>query len=386
MKKKNNNISPDWIDSLSQNEVFVFGSNLEGQHAGGAARIAYNKFGAEWGVGVGMTGRCYAIPTMHGGLDAIRPYVKQFVEYAIANPNKRFLLTRIGCGIAGFSDVDMCLLFSGGRDYPNVLEVPNIAVPKKWLSGLVIDYTLGIAYPKSKRIAIEGCVSEERLRSLCQEYSYQIGAGTSIELPSIRVRYVEENGKFGYTDFGDFFFHDGAFYVITTRDEFASEHNQEVMEQVFHDECVGRGYAVRRIFAGVSTGYKDQYDKMIYTGDVVKVWRGDRDIDDICDRWALGDWHTEESDDYAFILDNHNMTLSECYRMKMNFERIGTVFYQLNANDRLTLRERVMCHNGWHDTTEETETKLIMARYTPNFDQKVWKYRGLDILGVEEYF
>ena len=65
--------SPSKIDSLGGHEVFVFGSNLAGLHGGGAARHAYNKFGAEWGVGVGMTGQCYAIPTMHGGVEDIRP-------------------------------------------------------------------------------------------------------------------------------------------------------------------------------------------------------------------------------------------------------------------------------------------------------------------------
>ncbi len=133
MTHRHNRIAPDWIERLAHNEVFVFGSNLQGQHAGGAARIAHSHFGAEWGVGVGPTGQCYAIPTMHGDLEAIRPYVKQFVNYAIANPSKHFLLTRIGCGIAGFSDADMCRLFRGGIGYPNVLAVPNIAVPRQWL-------------------------------------------------------------------------------------------------------------------------------------------------------------------------------------------------------------------------------------------------------------
>ena len=71
--------TPNYITTLKNNEIFVFGSNLEGMHGGGAARIAFDKFGAEWGVGVGPTGQCYAIPTMHGGLDKIAPYVNDFV-------------------------------------------------------------------------------------------------------------------------------------------------------------------------------------------------------------------------------------------------------------------------------------------------------------------
>ena len=78
----NRRFTPDRIEHLNKNEVFVFGSNLAGQHGGGAARIAYGEFGAIWGQGVGMQGQSYAIPTMHGGVAEIKPYVDQFIEYA----------------------------------------------------------------------------------------------------------------------------------------------------------------------------------------------------------------------------------------------------------------------------------------------------------------
>ena len=82
MKIINKKITPENVTRLSRCEVFVFGSNLAGKHAGGAARVAYEKFGAEWGVGSGPTGRCYAIPTMQGDLESIRPYAEEFIEYA----------------------------------------------------------------------------------------------------------------------------------------------------------------------------------------------------------------------------------------------------------------------------------------------------------------
>ena len=107
MKINRKRFIPDWVEHLSKCEVFVFGSNIEGMHMGGAARVAYEKFGAEWGVGDGPTGRCYAIPTMHGGLEAIRPYAEKFIAYAKTHPMNRFLLTRVGCGIAGFKDYDL---------------------------------------------------------------------------------------------------------------------------------------------------------------------------------------------------------------------------------------------------------------------------------------
>lgn len=119
-------ITPEWISRLEPEEIFVFGSNLEGMHGGGAARVAYEQFGAEWGVGVGRTGQCYAIPTMHGGVEAVRPYVDTFIDYAKQHPELIFLVTRIGCGIAGFTDEQMAPLFAAAR------ELPNVALPLEW--------------------------------------------------------------------------------------------------------------------------------------------------------------------------------------------------------------------------------------------------------------
>ena len=119
-------VTPGMITELAPNEIFVFGSNLEGMHGGGAARIAYRAFGAEWGVGVGPTGQCYAIPTMQGGVETIRPYVDEFIHYAAQHPKQIFLVTRIGCGIAGFSDQDIAPLFAAARD------MDNVALPPGW--------------------------------------------------------------------------------------------------------------------------------------------------------------------------------------------------------------------------------------------------------------
>ena len=122
----NTQITPEFITRLEADEVFVFGSNLAGMHGGGAARMAYEHFGAEWGVGVGPTGQCYAIPTMQGGIETIRPYVNEFTTYAQQHADKHFLVTRIGCGIAGFTDEEMAPLFR------EALSIPNIALPKEW--------------------------------------------------------------------------------------------------------------------------------------------------------------------------------------------------------------------------------------------------------------
>ena len=120
------NPTPDFITQLKENEIFVFGSNLYGMHGGGAARTAHQQFGAEWGVGVGPTGKCYAIPTMHGGIDTIKPYVDDFITYAKEHTNQHFYVTRIGCGIAGFTDEQMAPLFK------DLQELDNVSIPKQW--------------------------------------------------------------------------------------------------------------------------------------------------------------------------------------------------------------------------------------------------------------
>lgn len=103
--------SPNYITKLQPDEIFVFGSNLAGMHGGGAARLAYQRFGAVWGQGVGLQGQSYAIPTMQGGVETIQPYVDEFIEFAKQHPQLKFLVTEIGCGIAGFSpsEIAPCL-------------------------------------------------------------------------------------------------------------------------------------------------------------------------------------------------------------------------------------------------------------------------------------
>lgn len=105
-------ITPERITSLGWNEIFVFGSNLEGAHGGGAARIAVEKFGAIWGQGVGLQGKSYGIPTMQGGVETIKPYVDEFIAFAKQHHELTFLVTRIGCGIAGFTTEEIAPLFA----------------------------------------------------------------------------------------------------------------------------------------------------------------------------------------------------------------------------------------------------------------------------------
>lgn len=113
--------TPENIDSLKPNEVFVFGSNLAGRHGGGAARAALNRFGAVWGQGVGLQGQSYAIPTMQGGVETIKPYVDEFIDFARSHTGLKFYVTRIGCGIAGFKDEEIAPLFKEASGVDNII-------------------------------------------------------------------------------------------------------------------------------------------------------------------------------------------------------------------------------------------------------------------------
>lgn len=125
--------TPEHITKLGRDEVFVFGSNLDGQHAGGAARMAYEKFGAVWGQGVGMQGQSYAIPTMQGGVETIKPYVDQFIDLAREWDQTTFYITRIGCGIAGFTDEEIAPLFK------DALDLYNVRLPESFVKILTRD-------------------------------------------------------------------------------------------------------------------------------------------------------------------------------------------------------------------------------------------------------
>ena len=127
---KDRKYTPGRIDTLEDDEIFVFGSNLGGFHGGGAARLAYNKFGAVWGQGDGLQGQSYAIPTMQGGIDTIQPYVDEFITFARQHPELTFLVTRIGCGIAGFEDSEIAPLFRES------LTLQNVVLPKSFVDNL----------------------------------------------------------------------------------------------------------------------------------------------------------------------------------------------------------------------------------------------------------
>ena len=132
--EKKTRITPEIIDFLDPDAVFVFGSNLAGRHGGGAARTAL-RWGAVMGQGVGMQGQTYAIPTMFASTEEIRPYVTEFIAFANSHPEYRFLVTKIGCGIAGFTVTEMAELFK-----PVIYgQLHNIYLPNEFIQALVLE-------------------------------------------------------------------------------------------------------------------------------------------------------------------------------------------------------------------------------------------------------
>lgn len=112
-------VASDKISTLAPGEIFVFGSNMEGMHGGGAARYANKNFGAEWGVGEGLTGRTYALPTMEGKA-SMKQAVEHFTSCAKEHPELTFLVTAIGCGIAGYMPEEVAPLFKDAAQLENI--------------------------------------------------------------------------------------------------------------------------------------------------------------------------------------------------------------------------------------------------------------------------
>ena len=122
---KEGKISTDNIDSLEPNQIFVFGSNKSGRHLGGAAKLARERFGAINGMGEGLQGQSYAIPTMFTKAEEIKPYVDRFLKFADDHQDLQFLVTRIGCGIAGFKDEQIAPFFAHAGE--------NVILPHSFL-------------------------------------------------------------------------------------------------------------------------------------------------------------------------------------------------------------------------------------------------------------
>ena len=134
MEEKLGGYTPDYIDTLLPKQIFVFGSNVLGYHTGGASGTARKKFGAVWGQAEGLQGQCYAIPVDYGKNirkdKEVKEAVDRFIAFAKANPDLFFLVTRVGCGIAGYHDEEMAQFFVGA------LDLKNVSLPKSFVDAL----------------------------------------------------------------------------------------------------------------------------------------------------------------------------------------------------------------------------------------------------------
>lgn len=135
--------TPDYIDTLLPKQIFVFGSNALGYHTGGASGTARKKFGAIWGQSEGLQGQCYAIPVDYGKNvrkdKEVKEAVDRFITFAKEHPDLFFLVTRVGCGIAGYHDEEIAQFFVGA------LELKNVSLPKSFveaLNGGSVNYDL----------------------------------------------------------------------------------------------------------------------------------------------------------------------------------------------------------------------------------------------------
>lgn len=225
-------------------------------------------------------------------------------------------------------------------------------------------------------------VTSSRLKTLCERYHQALCFGEKPScMPKIRIRYVEERGIFGYAEFGDFFFFSDDLYVWKQEEKYAEDHSYDVVDGLFDGKCTRQGYACRFLYAGADTNYVDSNGESIFVGDVIEIKEeGNKS------QLALSYFPYDEHEDmeYCFVLDNHSLSLEDCVgREDLRLTRIGTSFFQLSPHDETEdMNKKIRNFNDWHDTNEEHDEKVLMAKYTPNFDQELWKYHGLVIIGA----
>lgn len=180
--------TPENIQELQPNEIFVFGSNLRGFHGAGAARTAL-QFGAEMDNGRGLCGQTYALPTKDGNirtlpLISIKYYVDEFIEFAMQRPEYTFLVTRIGCGLAGFSDEEIAPLFIP------VLKYKWIILPKSFVQ-ILTEPPLIKKLPKD----YESFIGEEITAEEINDVLTAIGDSLSEERIPERIDFEYKEGK-----------------------------------------------------------------------------------------------------------------------------------------------------------------------------------------------
>ena len=156
--------TPDNIQELKENQIFVFGSNMNGNHAGGAARLAVEKFGAIMGRAEGIQGQSYAIPTLDENMEKVAEedlinYLANLRHFANEHPEKEFLLTAIGTGIAGF-DTNYMAYMVLRANLPGNVTIPEEFSKIRGFKGFNSDMTCrGFKYEEGKDYEEQGYIS-----------------------------------------------------------------------------------------------------------------------------------------------------------------------------------------------------------------------------------
>lgn len=363
--------------------VFVYESHADGTHNYGDAKLAKEKYGAIDGFCVGRHGNSYAIPT---DFDTVKgeftDIVKDFTAYARSHNELTFIVCRIRCEHSVINEEEVIPLFK------DTFDLPYIHLPDEWSDELLYlkgydDYE--VCPVRTAEDFCHGVLDERSLFFLCRKFRSEIGYGFCKRLPQVRIRYVAGRNKFGYAHFGNYFFWaDNGLYVWHNEDEYEEDHAPGIAEDYFGHDCKGRGYTCRHIFAGIDTGYDDSEGKRMFTGDIVQVKNPNgSEMGILCLSSAVSD---SGEGFYGFPLDNHSLTLGMCKEDGYHLKRIGTIFYQLDpCKEPEPIWEKAIRYNNTLRHDEEEQNVRTMARYTPNFDKEVWKYLGLEILGVEPF-
>ena len=240
----NRRFTPEVISKLDANEIFVFGSNLAGQHGGGAARAARLRFGAVMGQGVGLQGQSYAIPTMHGGVDVIKPYVDEFIAFAVSHRELTFLVTKIGCGIAGFVVSDIAPLFAAAIDMENVI------LPKEFVDVIeAMSSKTPVGKPSwranedflDKYTPLMQKVSEGHMRCYTSVKKLRVNEFMNTVAIVKQGYYIAENGERVDIKGTDYMVANTKFYNSEFRVDNVPTIDGETIVEVVNDDCMAVG-------------------------------------------------------------------------------------------------------------------------------------------------
>ena len=230
----------------------------------------------------------------------------------------------------------------------------------------------------------------ESIKEFCNIHLLDIATdGIDPESHSVKVRFIDSDGKFGHTVLGRFFFVDDCMYIITREKKYKSDHNPDILD--FSEELdilkFSGYFIVRVIFAGIFTGFYDEKGESIFTGDVVNAKllmnpnipsvggrnRAKNVIQE--DDWAFCEAGVNDIfETYSIILDNHSIPLS--WATELNI--VGSLFYDLKKGDT-ELDIRYLCCSFAQSRTDKKELKILLKK-SPYYQPLTWQEKAIELL------